>query len=309
MNMNKISNPILITIAAGIACSASALANDSAAIQRLEEARIAYESAKAELQAAQIEYTKETGTAIEVVADNSTTRRNQPEAEPEVPADPNSWKDGWDWSVAVGVSGASGNNENFSGRAALAGQRNTSKTETSLTLSYIYGTADGQSNTSRGEIRLHNDWLTEGKWRYFADAGYEYDEFQAWQHRFSAAAGVGYELIKDDKQTLIGRAGLGASYQTGKNANEVFVPEGLLGLIWDYKLSENTTLKAETTYYPSFDDIGEFRWNNRAGIEVVLDPETGMTMNTGFEHRHDSNAGAEIKPNDIDYYMGVGWKF
>ena len=309
MNMNALSNPIMITIAAGIACSASALADDTSALQRLEDARLAYETAVAELEAAQIEYAQETGTAIEVVAENTTTRRAQPESEPEVPADPSSWSTGWDWSVAIGVSGASGNNENFSGRAALDGQRNTSKYETSLSLSYIYGTSDGATNTSRGEMRLHNDWLTDSKWRYFVDAGYEYDEFQAWQHRLSGAGGVGYEFIKDDKQTLIGRIGLGASYETGKQAHEELVPEGLLGLDWDYKLSESTTLNASTTFYPSLEDLGEFRWNNRAGIEIVLDAETGMTMNAGIEHRHDSDPGSGIKPNDVDYYMGVGWKF
>ncbi|MGV6813617.1 MAG: DUF481 domain-containing protein [Phycisphaerales bacterium] len=316
MNTNSITHSTIIALAAGIACSSVALANDTtsdtSALERLEAARSAFIAAQAELEAAQAQYEAQTGTHVEIATDSSTetaTSHIQPAAEPETPADPSSWKDGWDWSVDIGISGASGNNENFSGRAALGGQRNTSKYETSLKLSYIYGTSDGQANTSRGEIRLHNDWLTDGKWRYFADAGYEYDEFQAWQHRFSAAGGLGYEFINDDKQKLIGRAGLGASYETGKQADEKLIPEGLLGLDWEYKLSQNTTLTASTTYYPSFDDFGEFRWNNNAGISVVLDEETGMTMNAGLEHRHDSDPGSGIKPNDINYYMGVGWSF
>jgi len=309
MNTCMLTKSTIIAIAAGIACSSSALAVDTTAQERLETARIAFENAKAELQAAQVAAAIENGTEIEVVTTNDSISRIQPDAEPDVPADPSSWKDGWDWSADVGFSGASGNNENFSARLSLGGQRNTSKYETSLSLSYLFGTSDGTKNTARGEFKAQNDWLTDSKWRYFAKGGYEYDEFQSWQHRLSAAGGVGYEFIKDDKTTLIGRAGLGASFDSGSNADETLVPEGLLGLDWTYQLSTDTKLFAATTYYPSFDDLGEFRWNSGAGIEVILDAETGMTMKAGLEHRHDSDPGTGIKPNDVDYYMGVGWKF
>jgi putative salt-induced outer membrane protein YdiY len=311
MNIKRMNRAAILVIAAGTLSTGLAYGDDTTALERLEKARIAFENAKAELQAAQAAVAQTTGTEVVVAADADATHRDQPEPEPapEVPADPSSWADGWDWSASVGMTGSSGNTENFGARAAIGGERKTSKHETSIALSYIYGTSDGQKNTSRGELRVRNDWLTEGKWRYFAQGKYEYDEFQQWEHRISGAAGVGYEFIKDDKTTLLGRAGLGGSYELGGVAEEKLIPEGLLGLDWTYKYSENTTLTASTTYYPSFDDLGEFRWNNRAGLEIVMDKETGMTLTTGFEHRHDSDPGSGFKPNDVNYYMGLGWKF
>ena len=313
MNPNLLNKSALVTLIAGMCCSSVTLAEDTTtttaeAMSRLESARVAFEAAKAELEAAQAQVAASTGGEIIIDSDDAS-RRDQPEAEADLPEDPSSWADGWDWSANAGFSGASGNNENFSARVSLGGQRNTSKYETSLALTYIYGTSDGTKNTARGEIKVKNDWLNEGKWRYFAQGGYEYDEFQAWQHRASAAVGVGYEFIKDDKTSLIGRAGLGGSYDFGSQAQEKIIPEGLIGLDWTYQLSENTKLVATTTYFPSFDDLGEFRWNTGGGIEVILDAETGMVMNAGFEHRHDSTPGTGVKPNDVDYYMGVGWKF
>ncbi len=308
MSMNPINRAAMIFVAAGVA-STSFAADTTTALERLESARIAFENAKAELEAAQAQVAALTGTEINIATTNENTNRVQPDAEPEMPADPSSWTDGWDWSANAGFSGASGNNENFSARLSLGGQRNTSKYETSLSLSYLFGTSDGTKNTARGEIKLKNDWISDGKWRYFAQGGYEYEEFQAWQHRVSAAGGIGYEFIKDDKTSLLGRVGLGGAYDFGSQADEMFTPEGLVGLDWTYQLTENTKLVATTTYYPSFDDFGEFRWNTGGGIEVILDAETGMTMNAGFEHRHDSTPGTGVKPNDVDYYMGVGWKF
>ncbi len=307
----------------GSACST--LANETStertiahaeAIARVEAAQQALLAAQAELLAAQSE-----AAQFETASTNTSTRvaNTESDAQPEsadaadggsdLPAPKLGWTEGWDYAFSAGISGASGNNENFSGRLSLTGERKTDEMETTGHASYIYSTSDGEQSASRGEIGLRNDWLLDGPWRFFAQGKYEYDEFQAWQHRLSGALGFGYEFINNDKTTLIGRAGVGGSYEFGKNADEEFVPEGLLGLDWTHQLSENTKLTATTTYFPSFDDFGEFRWNSGAGIEVLLDGDSGMTMNAGIEHRHDSTPGAGIKPNDVSYYMGVGWKF
>jgi len=34
-----------------------------------------------------------------------------------------------------------------------------------------------------------------------------------------------------------------------------------------------------------------------------------MTLNAGIEHRHDSQPGTGKKPNDVLYFMGLGWSF
>ncbi len=316
MNTNRISVLTAIVACAGFA--SVTLANDTtadrdAALERLEAARIAFEAAKAELEDAQREAAGVTGGVVQGESDAEAETRSglpQPEAEEAQPEDPSSWADGWEWKAFAGLNGASGNNENLSARASLDGQRFTSKYETTLKLAYTYGTSDGQKNTSRGVVELKNDWLTDSKWRYFAQGKYEYDEFQQWDHRLSGAVGVGYELYKDEDTTLlIGRIGFGGYYEIGSMADEEFVPEGLLGLELRHKWTENTTLTASTTYFPSFDDFGEFRWNTSAGLEVIMDAESGLTLNTGFEHRHDSMPGPGTKPNDVEYYMGLGWNF
>lgn len=309
---------VLTAIVACAGFASTTLANDTeadrtAALERLEQARIAFEAAKAELADAQREAAGVTGGEIQTQGSedaDSSSGLPQPEAEEEQPADPSSWTDGWDWKAFVGLNGASGNNENFSARTSIDGERFTSKYETTLKLAYTYGTSDGTKNTSRGVAQINNDWLTDSKWRYFAQGKYEYDEFQQWDHRLSAAVGVGYELYKNEKTTLlIGRIGIGGYYEIGDMADEEFVPEGLIGLDLRHQWTDNTTLTASTTYYPSFDEFGEFRWNTSAGLEVVMDAESGMTLNTGFEHRHDSQPGSGTKPNDVEYYMGLGWSF
>lgn len=314
--MQRLMNTTLAGIVACAGFAGSTLANDTetdraAALERLEEARIAFEAAKAELEAAQREAAALTGGEIKGSASAQNDDDVQPAEEEAVPEDPSSWKDGWDWKAFAGITGASGNSENFSARASLNGERFTSKHETKVGASYVYGTSDGTKDTSRGEAFIANDWLLEeSRWRVFATGRYEYDEFQAWDHRLSASLGLGYELYENEDTTLLlGRIGLGAYYELGGMADEKVVPEGVLGLELRHKLSENAKLNASSTYYPSLDEFGEFRWVNTAGLEVVMDADSGLTLNTGFEHRHDSQPGTGRKPNDVLYYMGLGWNF
>ena len=320
MSLTRATTTIVLLALSGTALASTASDTDTTtttqaqAIARVEAAQQALIAAQAELLAAQTEAAQFATTTATTQSSTTSTQPESADAEgsgesASAAARKLAWNEGWEYTFSAGISGASGNNENFAGRIKLDGQRTTDTMETTAYGSYLYATSDGTRSASRGELGFNNDWLLEGPWRYFAQGKYEYDEFQAWQHRLSGAVGVGYEFINTDKTTLIGRAGLGASYEMGKNADEKLVPEGLLGLDWTHQLSPNTKLVAGTTYYPSFNNLGEFRWNNNAGIEVLLDGETGMTLNAGIEHRHDSDPGMGIRPNDVDYYMGVGWKF
>lgn len=286
-------------------------ANRAAALERLEQARVAFEAARAELEAAQREAAAVTGGAVVAEGESESESYLQPADEEDMPEDPNSWADGWDFKAFVGINGASGNSESFSARASIDGERFTSKYETKVGARYVYGKSDGNKDTSRGEAFINNDWLLdESRWRVFATGKYEYDEFQAWDHRLSASLGLGYEIYEDEDTTLLlGRVGIGAYYEIGDMADEELIPEGVLGLELRHKISENASLNATSTYFPSFDDLGEFRWNNTAEIEVLMDANSGLTLNTGIEHRHDSDPGAGRESNDILYYMGLGWNF
>ncbi len=289
---------------------------------RVEEARRALEAARAEYEAAMMELAaaqseESGGEAVVRSGSSGSAGASLQPAEGTEGADPAAQEaieepgffENWGFSVQAGITGSSGNNENFSGRVGITGERKTETMETTAFASYLYSTADGQKSAARGEAGIRNDWLLDGPWRVFGEGLYEYDEFQAWQHRVSVAGGVGYEFVSTDKTTLIGRAGAGASYEMGSNADETLVPEGLVALDLTHRLSDASVVKASTEYRPSFDDWGEFRWINKAGLEVLLDKETSMTFNVGAEHRHDSDPGTGIKPNDVNYYLTLGWKF
>lgn len=289
-----LKKPSFALVVAGISGTCIGQPADEAAA-RAEAARARIAALESELQAAQAQL----ADAEAVLASEGIG------AEAYTP----SWLEGWEGSVLAAVNGSDGNTEQLSFRIGANAVRKTERMETTAAAVYQYGSSDGAVNENRFEASLRNDWLLkDSRWRYFAQGKYEYDEFQDWDHRLSAFVGVGYEFIDNEKTTLVGRAGIGGSYEIG-GMDEEFKPEGLLGLDFTHKLTATQKLTASTEFYPDLSDMGEFRMINKAGWEMLVDPETNMFLRLGAEHRHDSDPGSGFKNNDLDYYLALGWNF
>lgn len=215
----------------------------------------------------------------------------------------------WHGKVELGLNGSAGNSESLNVRGVLGLERKTDELDTRLWANYSYATSEGDKDKSRGELGGRNDWMfKESAWLVFADALVEYDEFQAWDWRVSGHAGLGYAFIKDEKTTLLGRAGLGFN-QTLGGPDEKFTPEGLLGIDASHQLTARQRISGSVDYLPSLRHFPEFRLVAKVGWEILVDPETKMSLKIGAEDRYDSTPGDDAKKNDIDYFAMLVWSF
>lgn len=227
----------------------------------------------------------------------------------EAAPNPESWTEGWTGSVALGLNGSSGNTETLSFRGEVTATRETPKYVTSGGLLYAYATRDGDETENRFDANARNDWkFTDSPWRFFALGQFTADEFQDWDYRVSAFAGPGYVFIEDDKTFLLGRAGLGASKEFG-GADEDVTPDGLLGLDFKHQLTERQSIFATAEFYPSLDDLKQYRAMAKAGWEVLVDPEVNLSLKLGVEDRYDSDPGEGFNRNDISYFALLSWSF
>lgn len=240
---------------------------------------------------------------------------DSPSTQPGIPPaekaeDPSSFWSGWSGSVEGGLNGSDGNSESLDIRANLNAERKVETMETKLTSQFSFSTNGGEKDKNRWFNEARNDWLfgEDHRWSFFTLGQAEYDDFQDWTWRFSAFAGPGYKVIKNDKTTLNLRAGAGLTKYLGGDRNEI-IPEGLLAADIAHQLTERQKLTAGVEYYPSFRALDEFRVVARAGWEILIDPEVNMLLKVGVEDRYDSDPGDEFKKNDIDYFILIGWKF
>lgn len=229
------------------------------------------------------------------------------DAAPDSPAS-RGWLSGWTGSIDLGINGSDGNSDTLSIRAGLGAARETESILTKGSLTYAYAEDGGVRSKNRFEAKLINDWkLGDSPWSIFAQGAYEYDEFQAWDHRLSGFAGVGYAFIRNDRTLLRGRLGAGGAYTW--NGSGEFVPEGLIGFDFTHKLTDRQSIYANGDFYPNLEDGGEFRFVFRAGWEVLVDPSANLTLKVGIEDRYDSLAAAGTKKNDIDYFALLSLAF
>lgn len=216
---------------------------------------------------------------------------------------------GWDGGVELGLNGSSGNSEVFNFRGAMTAKRKVKLYETSGSLTYTFVKQDSEATENRAILDLRNDWLLENsKWRVFALGSVVYDDFKDWDFRVSAFVGAGYEFIENDKTLLLGRVGLGASREIGGTDNNI-TPEGLLGLDFNHKINERQRFTSSVDLFPALDDFGEYRAVAKAAWELIVDPETKMSLKIGVEDRFDSTPGDGFKKNDFSYFALLVWSF
>lgn len=228
---------------------------------------------------------------------------------PPPPPPPTSFFQGWTGSVELGLNGSEGNTSRINVRGGLTAARKTEETETSFGFSYTYAKDDGDETENKGQIDLRNDWILgkDSPWRVYALGKVEYDTFQNWDWRTSAFAGIGYQFVKTETTSLIGRFGAGASKEFGGDDNRIH-PELNLGMDFEHKFTERQKMFVTLDYYPDLLNLSDFRFVGKAGYEILLDPESGLSLKLGVEDRYDSTPDG-AKRNDIDYFALMVLKF
>ncbi len=220
-----------------------------------------------------------------------------------------SWLAGWAGSIEFGLTGASGNNENFNLRGAASASREDDRTADQINLVYTYANDEGDKTENRFQADGRHGWkFSESPWRVYVGATYEYDEFQDWDHRLSVGPGVGYQAVETDKTSLLLRAGINATREFG-GSDDRWHPEADLGLDLNHQLTERQSLEAVFDLYPSLDPTGPYRFVGKAGWRIDVDPEVNLFLRLGVEDRYDSSPGPDKKRNDISYYATLGWSF
>ncbi len=215
----------------------------------------------------------------------------------------------WHTSVVVGGGLATGNTENANLAATIVATRENDETKTVLDAGYFFSSSDSDRTDNKATVGIVHDWfIPDSKWFYFADARLDYDEFQSWEERLSGHVGVGYELAKNDDFWLTGRVGLGAITEFN-SPNEDVRLEALAGLDGAWQITAKQALEFSTTIYPDLDETGEFRWVSAVGWSVLLDEEMNLSLKAGVADEYQSLVAPGIKHNDLRAFAGLQFDF
>jgi len=238
-----------------------------------------------------------------------------PTMEPEslfVPPDWELWSgafwDPWEGNVELGLSGTEGNTQTFNVRFGMTAKHKTPLRVETLQITSIQKSVAGLRTANTALIDGRIEWpMPKSRWNYYVHGLTEYDEFRAFDYRFSADSGFGYEFIQNSKTTLIGRTGLSVSKEVGGNDGEV-KPELAFGGEFKHKFNLNHSVSAKIDYFPNVTDFRDFRLNSQAAWEIALSHAWGLSLKLSVIDRYDATPQGAL-PNDLDYSTLVLWQF
>ncbi len=214
----------------------------------------------------------------------------------------------WSGNVELGINGTAGNSETFNMRAGGQLQRQTDFSNLKLTTTYLKNTADGVETANRNFSEGRHEWTTPAsRWAPYVHGLLEYDEFRNFGLRLTADAGMAYQFIDNDITNLQGRVGFGASKEFDSPDDEV-KPEGVFGAEFSHKVSARQSIDFSVDYYPSVEDVNDFRLNTVLNWVFVIDEVNNLSLKLGIIDRYDSTPSG-AKYNDIDYSLLLLWAF
>ncbi len=216
---------------------------------------------------------------------------------------------GWDSQFDVGLNATDGNSEAATLYLAFVSKKETPTERWELDSAYRYAQKNGESTANRFTVGLVKDWkITDSLWFYFADLRYDWDQFQDWDARLAGHAGVGYDLVKTDSLDVELRGGFGGLREFGSSDDSI-KPEALAGVEAEWRISENQSLEAKSTYYPDLDETGEFRTLSHVDWKLKLNRFEKTSIKVGLKHEHQSEVDPGSEKNDWWYYAALSIGF
>ena len=210
--------------------------------------------------------------------------------------------------VDVGFSGASGNSDTMNLYGKFGANYADARDRWLIDLAYFYSTENGVMSRSEGHGEVTKDWLfPESPWFVFTKTRYDYNAFGDWRSRVSLFVGPGYEFFKTDRFTLVGRIGLGGSYEFGGDNPAGLKPEGLLGLEGTYNFTERQSISFSSTLFPILDEFGQSR--NQATLSYNYKMTEHLSLKLGLENNYASRTEGDAEHNDLKYFGAVAYSF
>jgi putative salt-induced outer membrane protein YdiY len=214
-------------------------------------------------------------------------------------------KANWTARVELGLSGQTGNTEQLTINGRAQAKRTT---DVDRLLAYIQGKYDEQNGErSKNEIMGGLDLEVDlnDRWFVFGKLSLEYDEFEMLDLRARATAGLGYFLIKEEKQELKLRGGAGyqhESFDNGDNADD-FVLE--LGYDYKAKINDKLLFVHGVTYYPTLRSLDDFRIVADTALEIALTDKDDWKLKLGVRNEFDNQPIDDVERLDTFYFLNM----
>lgn len=216
----------------------------------------------------------------------------------------------WSYEAAVDITGKTGNSEQlgsaFSVRAVLAGPGDV------LQFYSAYNRQESDDVKSSDQFKAGIDYANNysGRHSWYVRNEGGFDRIKDIELYNVAAAGFGYDLIKEANQTLTARAGVSFRYEGYQNPLTENVKSAGLDFGLAHRLAfGKSVLSNALSYVPAFDDFGNFRASHESYFETPVTASL-WKLRIGVSNDYNSRPGVGVERLDSTFYtrLVLNWQ-
>lgn len=210
---------------------------------------------------------------------------------------------GWDKELSVGLSGSEGDTDEMDLLAGVDLDYEDDRKRWQLVARYELSYSENEKDDHNAQANVLRDWLfAESRWFAFSYTTYDYDEFEAWEHRLTTGGGPGYRIIPEGKLQLDLRTGPFITYEFGDEDDAR--PEYALGFFSRWDPNEGNAIRLRSVYYQTLDhtdfrNVSALEWKMRIAFTQ------GWSIKLGIHNEYDS--ASEDSKNDLKYYSALAF--
>lgn len=214
----------------------------------------------------------------------------------------------WHGSLTLSAKTTDGNTHTQSGLVAGEGSRVTEEDLFLIRFILRYGERSGelQERNSYGLAKYQRN-LVE-KVYGFGSVEFLSDKFRDLKLRTMVSAGLGYIMVQNAKMDLTAEAGLAYMdnnyYEMEADDSHV---GGRLSVRLRVVLPLGFELKEQFTYYPNFEESGDWQFRNEATLGTALGG--GWNLLGGVITEYDHQPANGLERYDDTYFVGLGFSF
>ena len=216
----------------------------------------------------------------------------------------------WTYEASLDVAGKTGNREQIGTAGEVRATLKTLQDNLQFYSGYNRQVSDGTKSADqfKAGVDYQNNFAGRKSW-YIRDEG-GFDRVKDIELYNIAAAGLGFDMIKEPKRIVTGRAGLSFRYEGYRSPlSEDVKSAGLdLGLNSDLEFG-NSRLVTRVAYVPTFEDFGNYRLTHESYYQIPL-AHPAWKLRLGVANDYNSQPPRGIEKLDTAYFtrLVLNWK-
>lgn len=216
----------------------------------------------------------------------------------------------WAYEVAADVNGKSGNKSQLGTQVSARATLKTAEDTLQFYTAYNRQETDNlkAADQFNSGVDYANNFSGRNSWYVRDEIGF--DRVKDIELYNVAAAGLGYDFIKEAKRVLTGRAGLSFRYEGYKSPFTTDIKSvGLdFGLNHEWEINDSKIVN-RLSYVPAFEDFGSFVVKHESYYEMPL-TNPKWKLRIGISNDYNSQPGLGVEKLDTAYFtrLVLNWK-